>query len=590
MWYGLGLSLSLSEKTEKLTTFCTDDILQRISPYLRRNSPIDILDLWPGSGFWSSKVNDFLQPRRHVLIEPDMTAYGPLLRPIAASKPCYEILERDVYSIDDWADIIKQYLPEQGPSNRNTAGVLPKNDTLLVLANPPETVSKKDHYTPARWWSVLMEDCMKQSGLHCYGSVPMLVSLPVSEVQVVLPRSVANRRRPAVLTECLARHAVEVANPYAYELEAWYTWKGWDLISKSTKRVAERTAEQNIVVPAGREPPPLLTAPESPDPGLKPTPYMPRLRTERHERQIKELKAADRTPKSATSKRQRGRISTKLNQENRSVYIRDLITRNQLKIDLLSQTLSAAAADPASNSERLKALDGQLAALKSAAAEQIANTHFTARGMADLTTDDSRTALLSSNFDDSVLLWDQRPFEPLHIKSEEVYPRELPRSLLYFEADPKSPVMQKLQPVPVEERRELLQLFEASSLSFATSNGKPVGEILQSIFPGRSINDLVKAIPSLAPYATKRIKPNAGPTPLKGPTDPNRCFQENVDYDMSDCRLRCLPVLTLWEILLEYQKNSMNYVSALQFSRLLGGTMTSYRAGIYLGDTSVKLR
>jgi hypothetical protein len=94
-----------------------DNVLERVSPYLRRNQPLDILDLWPGGGIYgfidelitrvalgerlkeivetriwfnedmaapldildlwpgggliSSKVNELLQPRRHVLVEPD---------------------------------------------------------------------------------------------------------------------------------------------------------------------------------------------------------------------------------------------------------------------------------------------------------------------------------------------------------------------------------------------------------------------------------------------------------------------------------------------------------------------------------------
>lgn len=428
---------------------------------------------------------------------------------------------------------------------------------------------------------------MNQSGLHQYGSVRVLASFPLIETPIVLPRSVHERKRPGILTESLALHAFELAAPF--EVEPWHTWKRMQEITDNAKRVAERTAAQNVVVPAGRERPPLPLAYEIRRTGSASCPHEPRVRTERHERLFEEVQSCDKQleqarvdeKKAKALKAARSRAIAPIHQDNRGAYFRSLAVKSQLEIDALYRTLSYAAADPAMSPKQLKALDDQIVDLKSAAATQAEAVHSKILGNVERVIDDARAARLSNDSDESVLLWEQRPFEPLHITSEDLFPRGVLRSLVYFEANPDSAAMQKLQSAPAEHRAEVLGLFNSLSLIFGNHNFMSVTELFQSIFRDQSINDLVKAIPSLVPHAAKRIKPNAGPVPLAGASeslDPTRCYQENVDYDLSDCRIRGLPVQVLWDILLEYQKNSMN-LSAVQFTRLLGGTLTSYRAG-----------
>ena len=108
-----------------------DDVLKRVSPYLRRNPPVDILDLWPGGGFLSSKVNTLLEPRRHLLVEPNINFHG-LLTPLVESKPCYKLVQEHIYGKCDWVDFFATHFPQQGPGNRESSGVIPKNDTLPV--------------------------------------------------------------------------------------------------------------------------------------------------------------------------------------------------------------------------------------------------------------------------------------------------------------------------------------------------------------------------------------------------------------------------------------------------------------------------
>ncbi|KAJ5797685.1 uncharacterized protein N7503_006981 [Penicillium pulvis] len=543
-----------------------DDMIHRLSPYLQRNAPVDILDLWPGSGVWSSKMNDFLRPRRHVLVEPNIKVFGSYLKELAKSKPCYKLASGDIYGTN-WSTVYKKYLPEQIRPMDVVPGTLPKNDTLLVLANPPETESKKNHMTPARWWASLMEDCMNQTGLHAYGSVRILAGFSVTELQVVLPRSIHERRRPAMLTENVALHHFEIAS--GYDLEPWYTLKTWDSIQRNKQRVAERSAALGVITPPGQG-------------------HHRFERSIRRGENLAKTKGRDLTAQEEAEIRKEARTArAALNFDNRCAWARADISKDMSAIDARSRDLSRAAADPKVTAASLEEIDRDIEAKKVALSQKMADLHFRLIRGWERALDDIRIETSSNNLDDSVLLWDRRPFEPMLMEADEIFPRAH-QTLVYFEADEHAISAQQLSRVPSEDREAVMQLFEAMTLSFSSGNHMSIAELADRFFPGQAANDVVKSIPSLAKYVGKRLKPNCGPMPLADDTlDPNECFQENIDYDLSETRVISLPIRVIWDILLEYHKNAQD-LSPLQINRLLGGTMTSYRTGEYRLDTAAK--
>ncbi|KAE8350440.1 hypothetical protein BDV28DRAFT_39423 [Aspergillus coremiiformis] len=564
-----------------------DDILQRLSPFLLRKPAVDILDLWPAGGLWSSKINEFLNPRRHVLIEPELESFKSLLQPLAQSRSCYELVSMDLYSITDWKFLLSTYFPEQGPSSTDNSGFLPKNDTLLILANPPPTVSKRNHYNPARWWSIFMENCMHQSGLHAYGSVRMIATLPVTDAQQVLPRSMKERKRPALLTENVALHAFEVAAPTDPSL--WATLKGWELVTDNVSWVAQKAAKQGITTPHGRELPPIPMAPDSPNHGKIPIPYSPRSFTELHKRLLKQINSSDQ---GSTRNPTRSRALTQLNKDNRDSYKRQALTDKIIEIDELTKTLSRSAADPTMDSTALKPILDKIETAQSVVAQELSDTHYEVIKETPLSVDCSRAALHTGNFDDAVLLWDRRPFEPLLIHPEEQFPRQSEKSVFYFEADSNPTALRKLSQLDLPERNGPFRLFEAYSFTMHSRTTMTVAELLETIFPGRPINDIVKAVPALAVFAAKTLKPafDTLPKTLHGPPgatnndqklDPVASYQENLDYDLSAIRARVLPCSTLWDIFVEYQKSDSK-LSMVQLNRALGGTLTSFRTGEYI--------
>jgi transcription factor 1 len=580
-----------------LTKFI-DQIVQRVAPYLRQNTPVDILDLWPGNGLWSSKINDFLRPRRHVLVEPDIDIWGEFLHPLAESKPCYKLLPMDIYPIPglshekvDWGALVKETFPEQCAPSHSSAR-LPQNDTLLVLANPPQAASKKDHMTPGRWWIKFLETCLQKQELHSYGSVRIIAQLPHTEISTILPRSIAERKRSGLLTETLALHCVELAGPDLPEPQQ--TWRDWGETVANRARVAERAAAQGIHTPSDRQLPPLQCVPPTPERvsngrvyknQKEAQPYTPRRLLESHKPLLSDITNGDlaskeRADKRATLLKARSAAIGKLEIENTVAHYRQVFANRQLEIDELTRNFARAAADVDETPERLKSLETDIVSLQSIQTAEIAGVHFMKKRFYDKVIDDARNVALSNNFDNSVLLWERRPFEPLYIPSPDVFPHDYPRSMIYFEAHPNPNVLQKVSEMPKLDISEFFARFQAMSAPFHPNVSMSVHGLLAILLPARSINEVVQVIPSLTNFADRRLKPGCGPMALPDPSaDPAFSYQANLDYDLSGVRVRSLSTDTLLEIMVEFEKSSPG-TSILQFNRMLGGTLTSFQSGI----------
>ncbi|RDW86727.1 uncharacterized protein DSM5745_03369 [Aspergillus mulundensis] len=584
-----------------------DDILKRLSPYLSRNTPVDVLDLWPGPGVLSSKVNDFLKPRRHVLIEPDLKYFRPHIESWSKGRSGCEVVQTQLYGLWDWQELLSKYLPEQGIQNSDNSGTLARNDTLLVLANPPGPRSHKDHFSGSRWIQVFMDECLQQSGLSAYGAVRLLVAMSSSDVYSVLPRAIAQRARPSLLTEQVALHAFEVASTVDEKIGTWAYHKDWEMITGGEQRVQERASKNNVVVPEGRAFPPIEPAPECPN---LPTsalssdgrskrnivhPYQPRPRTLQHDKYFtafEELnKISPDSPKHKEAVKGLRKIISLMISENNQAYTRVQLADIQNKIDNLNKNISRYAASPQSQ-RSLKGVPDQVESLKASYEEIHSAIHFDTIRTLPLLRDNRRSAYHSHNFDEAVLLYDRRPFEPLLIDSNELYPRGIYRTLMYFEANPNPPAKRYLQQLDESQRELATRFFSAISYCLGVNGALTISNLMEKVLPAHTANDLVRAVPTLAIHASRRPKPNFEECPKTVhydelgtmPREPVYGFQENLDYDLSDVSIRVLSSETIWSLAVEYAREGI-HVDVVQLTRMLGGTTTSALSRDYRGES-----
>jgi transcription factor 1 len=564
-----------------------DSIVDRVAPYIERNRPLDILDLWPGSGALSSRINQLVKPRRHVLVEP-ADVYLSLLKPLALSKPCYTLVQSPIYAKVDWVDFFHTHFPEQGPQTKQSPGVLPKNNSMLVLANLPPSQSLKDHYTPGRWWLKFLEECMYQNGLSRYGNVRVLAMAPFNDITTILPRTTGDYKRTGMLAEALGLHTFEVAS--TVETESWHVSRGLDSMSSNRKRVAERAAAENVVTPPNRELPPLKAVPEvgHTNSRTQASPHMERLFLPQHEEMFKAIAAGDATGLDSPTKskdpvikdvmRKRSRAITALKVQNTAAFTRQKLTSMRLHMDELSRRLARADADPNNTRAQLKNLDEEIASHASEFAAELANTHHKMARFYETNIDDGRLASISNNLDDSQLVWDRRPFEPLVIHRDEIWANGTPSGVLYFEPHEKPPALQKILRLPESDRTEALARFYALLGVLNTRNSITVPEIAKVMFPKMSTNELIQAIPSLATFADRRMKMKRAPKELRETQDPVSSYQENLEYDLSDVRLRTVSSTAIGDMIVEYEKQP-HKLDALALSRVLGSSLTSAQLG-----------
>ncbi|KAI3339529.1 hypothetical protein F4824DRAFT_455689 [Ustulina deusta] len=234
-----------------------DDILSYIGPSLERHRGCDILDIYPGAGVWSSKLHQFLQPRSHVLLEPDADLYRPFLQPLldqpgTALVPKSGIIWRELNSV-----LTPEYLPHQViPDDLNV-----RNDTLLVTANLAFH-PKKRYLNFDSIASLLLHQfasAIRTGGLfQRYGLVRMLIWTRSDDKASFLPRTIQKRRRQALENDLVCEWVREVCGSEAMS-GAWYV-RDDAMDDASRLATIKRMQAAKLQIPSGREPDGFLEA------------------------------------------------------------------------------------------------------------------------------------------------------------------------------------------------------------------------------------------------------------------------------------------------------------------------------------------
>ncbi|RMJ22663.1 hypothetical protein PHISP_06462 [Aspergillus sp. HF37] len=330
-------------------------------------------------------------------------------------------------------------------------------------------------------------------------------------------------------------------------------------------------------------------APQSPTGTKIDCPYIPRVRTTHHDTLWARILAGNGPDANRHARKEADRAGARLHYDNRAASHLKQLLEQQSTIDRLNRSLSRDAADPNLNFEALKPVMDKIEETKAAMAAGFARSSGSFHKDFPSYTDTIRAAHHSDSFDDAVLAWYRRPFEPLKVASDEMYPEKSDYTMLYFEPDANSPVMKLLNGLESHARDEVFTAFDLITLTLGTRGVLSVADVSKAFFPDLSGNDLVRLIPSLASYAFKRPKPDFDSLPrtihpprshkkTDEPPDPAYCVQENLDYDFSDVRVRTLPAIIIWEIALLYQRRPRD-MEFVQVSRMLGGGLTGYRLG-----------
>ncbi|KAM0327067.1 hypothetical protein ACHAQA_006192 [Verticillium albo-atrum] len=450
-----------------------DDIIKYIGPSLERHKGCDLLDINPGAGVWSKKLNDFLQPRSHILMEPDAELYKPFLKPLLERPGTRLVPESGIL----WKELTEalSHLEHQVEQPREPGTEPQRNNTLLLTANlsffPKRRFRNFDSVAVLVLYQ-LLTSIRLGSLFQKYGLVRMLFWVSDDDKRTFLPRSMQNRKKSALQAEFSCEHLAEVAgkDPASLkitpeQLKKMYARDQWINIESSRNTLARMKAS------GIKEPPPNrrmalteevmekykgteLLAGRMPTQVIRP--YIAELE------ELNRLAADDKLggPKSKGNAR-RAVLTNQLIRQEREVTVFDELILEQ---EELTRLYTSGTLTPDELAARDKAYNDRVAALPK-------------NSKADY-------RLLRDNYllfrqDPPALLYDRRPWEPLRVEPADFFPN-VESALLDIQPKAMHPLLRNVGPGS-SVTGDMFDLIQRSMLS---SSLDPVEETLDKLWPG----------------------------------------------------------------------------------------------------------
>ncbi|KAG9983463.1 hypothetical protein KCU98_g6073, partial [Aureobasidium melanogenum] len=118
-----------------------DQIIDYLGLDLDKHKGCDIIDLHPGACLWSQKIHERLQPRRHLLLEPDERYLDPFIKPLLDQKDStyrHTTLSGAAPKgyFDTYDKIFNDHLlPARDPLSVHDPRLREPNNSLLVIGN-----------------------------------------------------------------------------------------------------------------------------------------------------------------------------------------------------------------------------------------------------------------------------------------------------------------------------------------------------------------------------------------------------------------------------------------------------------------------
>ncbi|KAI2631577.1 S-adenosyl-L-methionine-dependent methyltransferase [Hypomontagnella submonticulosa] len=441
-----------------------DDIFSYVGSSLDRHKGCDILDIYPGAGLWSRKLHDYLQPRSHILMEPDAELYEPFLKPLLDRPnttliPASGILWRELNSV-----LTPEYLPHQTVPDATEPQK--RNDTLLVTANIAFHPKKRFLNFGSLAGLVLYQfiDAIRTSSLfQRYGLVRMLIWARHDDITSLVPKVMQKRRKQAVDTDLMCEWVREVCGREGLET-VWHV-RDANINASSNLATWKRMQAAGMKMPKGRYSEDLKAARLAARsgkvivPGSKPAffkkPYydvLHQLEAEHEEQNF------DKESDSFREMRiQRWKATSEENKNQRIFnFVADL--------DAINALYKSGQASP----EEIERLE----------AEWTAKIQASPGGLiAEFAT--SKDNLHLYRQDPPVLNWDRRAYDPMTVQPDEFFPN-IHCSLLDIQPKAVHPLLRQTGPNS-NRAGDCFELIKGSLLSHSTL---PLSQTLDALMPG----------------------------------------------------------------------------------------------------------
>lgn len=244
-----------------------DDIITRLKPTLEELKGCDIIDYNPGVGVWSSRIHEYLKPRRHILLEQHPHLYDPFLKEAGFKSGSTE--EWFPLRFRPFDQLVETgYVQPQPVEEGSAPPPYGMNNKLLVLANlatgvrGEARITSSDPELAKRWITEYLEATFTRNNIHKYGLVRLLVWVPELESYPFIPRAAGLRNRQTVLTEAALSECTMEATTLHNFANLHEPRRDYPVTKWSNAQAAARMQENSISTPEGRALPPLKLAPD----------------------------------------------------------------------------------------------------------------------------------------------------------------------------------------------------------------------------------------------------------------------------------------------------------------------------------------
>ncbi|MCJ1310998.1 hypothetical protein MMC25_004668 [Agyrium rufum] len=490
-----------------------DEIIDRLRPSLAPLQGCDIVDLLPGNGLWSAKINEALKPRRHLLVEPYYDAgFSSFLDPLLAE-------EKRNFTLVKWIGLSDLLSPKKYIE----AGLLPDQKDLLPTSEPRRhevnnsllilNQSLVQHTRALLAKAATARDqitdnagaAITRDGFHRAGIVRTLGWLPDDEKHVILPRHVGTRMKTSMLLEW-AFQTHEVAGS---AIETQQKNRDTELDHKSSIKVLQRMKEAGIHIDPERldeTPRHIVQTQAESEAGLSDEELFAKVYSNAHGKTANEIlreeleaeyaagkfimrlnrpkKEAvyDQTPEQIAKARKLGKLRTADKDWQKWRVLFNEMIREERDIHTQMKTLEANPdLDEESRKAQLDILNARQEALNTSAGKLSLKetTRFS------FLAEDTRLFLAEPQ----ILAWDKRPYEPLITKPTSFYPQRKPLALLDFQA-PRQDF-----PLTSRQIRYMEHMLHVSALSITA----PVTQMLDTLAPNAA-EKLIPQCPSIRDF------------------------------------------------------------------------------------------
>ncbi|KAF1929105.1 uncharacterized protein M421DRAFT_92197 [Didymella exigua CBS 183.55] len=218
----------------------------------------DILDINPGAGLWSQKLHDFLQPRRHVLMEPAYERFKSFLDPLLdAPSSTYKLVQKPTTSLDHFTALINENMfPEQTHVNPEDTTGQDLNTTLLVtgmLVWDPTLPGLAFDSMAKQLYNLFSSAVRSNDYFHSYGRVRTLFWVLSADFDAVIAKTSARFMKNNALLEMTQSMELIVDGPRAPRATGKGSpGRGPQYELEGTVRAMQRARENGMSLPEHR--------------------------------------------------------------------------------------------------------------------------------------------------------------------------------------------------------------------------------------------------------------------------------------------------------------------------------------------------